>query len=113
MSQITTHVLDTALGQPAKGITIRLEKPAGIDKWEVIASGVTNDDGRIADLLKEGQILMPGIYRMVFETGPYLEANHVPGFYPVVPVIFETKDTSHYHIPLLLNPFGYSTYRGS
>lgn len=113
MSQITTHVLDTSQGKPAEGIRISLQKPIGPDRWETITSGVTNSDGRIADFLPAEQVIAPGIYRMLFETGSYFAKNGVAGFYPKVPVIFEIKDTEHYHIPLLLNPFGYSTYRGS
>lgn len=113
MSQITTHVLDTAQGKPAEGIRISLQRPTGSEKWETITSGITNDDGRIPDFLPSGQTIEPGIYRMLFETGVYFEKNGVQGFYPEVPVIFEIRDTEHYHIPLLLNPFGYSTYRGS
>lgn len=114
MSQITTHVLDTAKGIPAEGITISLQQPASEEnKWENIANGITNSDGRIPDFLEEDKVLSPGIYRMLFETGPYFEKNHESGFYPYVPVVFEIHDTEHYHVPLLLNPFGYSTYRGS
>ena len=113
MSQITTHVLDTAKGSPAEGIMISLQKPVGTDSWETITSGTTNSDGRIPNFLGEDQQIPPGIYRMVFETKAYFAKENTTGFYPEVPVIFEIKDTEHYHIPLLLNPFGYSTYRGS
>ncbi len=112
MSQITTHVLDTSKGRPAEGIRISLQRPAG-DDWEEITSGTTNEDGRIANFLPTDQVIPPGVYRMLFETGAYFEKEGKEGFYPEVPVIFEIKDTEHYHIPLLLNPFGYSTYRGS
>ncbi len=113
MSQITTHVLDTSKGIPAKGITIRLQKPAGNDQWEDIVNGETNDDGRIPGFLPDDKVIEPGVYRMLFETKAYFESNQVDGFYPYAPVVFEIKDTEHYHIPLLLNPYGYSTYRGS
>jgi len=113
MSQITTHVLDTSIGKPAEGIKISLQKPLGNYQWDTIASGTTNADGRIANLLDPANILEPGTYRMYFETKSYFEANGVEGFYPYVPIIFQINDNSHYHIPLLLNPFGYSTYRGS
>lgn len=112
MSQITTHVLDTAKGLPAEGIRISLQKPDGKD-WEDITSGITNGDGRVENFLPTDQVIEPGIYRMLFETGAYFEKEGEEGFYPEVPVIFEIKDTEHYHIPLLLSPFGYSTYRGS
>lgn len=113
MSQITTHVLDTSKGMPAEGIRISLQKPTGPEQWETITSGITNKDGRIADFLPAGQVIEPGIYRMLFETKNYFDQHDVKSFYPEVPVIFEIMDTEHYHIPLLLNPFGYSTYRGS
>lgn len=113
MSQITTHILDTSAGCPAEGIQIQLQKPQGKGHWETITKGVTNSDGRIAGFLPEDQTLAPGIYRMLFEVKPYFEQKGIPCFYPYVPVVFEIMDTAHYHVPLLLNPFGYSTYRGS
>lgn len=113
MSQITTHVLDTSKGLPAEGITIKLQKPVGEDRWEDIASGITNNDGRIPNFLPADKVVAPGIYRMYFETKPYFEKQGIKGFYPYVPIVFEIHDTEHYHVPLLLNPFGISTYRGS
>lgn len=113
MSQITTHVLDTSKGKPAEGIRISLQRPIGLDQWEEITSGVTNSDGRVPNFMAEDQVIAPGIYRMLFETKAYFENNNTKGFYPEVPVIVEIKDTAHCHIPLLLSPFGYSTYRGS
>jgi 5-hydroxyisourate hydrolase len=113
MSQITTHVLDTATGRPAAGIRITLQQPAGEDVWEDIVAGVTNDDGRIPGFVPAERVLQPGVYRMLFRTGDYFRATGTAGFYPFVPVVFEIRDTEHYHVPLLLNPYGYSTYRGS
>ncbi len=112
MSQITTHILDTSLGKPAEGVQISLQQKKGAD-WETIASGKTNSDGRVADLLEEGKTVAPGVYRMFFETGPYYEKLKTKTFYPEVGIVFETFDEAHYHVPLLLNPFGFSTYRGS
>lgn len=112
MSQITTHVLDTSLGKPAEGIEICLQQQNGTE-WKTIASGFTNSDGRIGDLLPTDKLLSPGIYRMFFETGEYYERLNIKTFYPEVTIVFETFDTEHYHVPLLLNPFGFSTYRGS
>lgn len=111
-SPITTHVLDTGSGRPAAGLTITLEREAegGFAK---VSSSQTNDDGRIADLMKPGT-LEPGTFRMTFETGPYYAAQGQKTFYPSVTVLFEIERTDeHYHVPLLLSPFGYSTYRGS
>lgn len=112
MSQITTHILDTTIGKPASGVEIHLQKP-GTSGWETIASGTTNSDGRIPDLLAKGEKLPTGNYSMLFEVSPYFERQKTTSFYPKVRIEFIVSDDSHYHIPLLLNPFGYSTYRGS
>ncbi|MEO7522528.1 MAG: 2-oxo-4-hydroxy-4-carboxy-5-ureidoimidazoline decarboxylase [Ferruginibacter sp.] len=113
VSQLTTHVLDTSVGKPGENITIRLKKPAINGGWQTMAQGITNADGRIADLLPAGKNLKPGNYKMVFETGYYFLKNNVKGFYPEVEIQFTVFDDAHYHVPLLINPFGYSTYRGS
>jgi len=112
VSQLTTHVLDTSLGKPGKDITIRL-KQFSDGTWQTMAQGVTNADGRIADLLPPNRSVVPGNYKMVFETGNYFTANNIKGFYPIVEIDFTVFDDEHYHVPLLINPFGYSTYRGS
>lgn len=111
-SQITTHVLDTSLGRPGRGLSIRLKARIG-EQWLAIAQGVSNEDGRIADLLPPGRTLAPGHYRMSFDTGKYFDSLNIQGFYPEVEITFTTFGRSHYHVPLLINPFGYSTYRGS
>jgi len=104
VSLVTTHVLDTAAGRPAAGIDVRLE----FDGAE-IARGRTDDDGRIRDLGPDE--LAPGVYRLVFDTGAYLGPD---AFYPDVTVSFRIADgAQHHHVPLLLSPFAYSTYRGS
>ncbi|MES2836648.1 MAG: hydroxyisourate hydrolase [Bacteroidota bacterium] len=113
MSQITTHILDTSKGKPAQGVLIVLEKPTNDGLWIVIGKGETNSDGRLPGLLSNDVTLNPGIYRLVFDTASYFKAQGIKAFYPSVTITFETKDTSHYHVPLLLNPFGFSTYRGS
>ena len=113
MSQITTHVLDTTRGLPAQNLSITLfsQTPQG---WDELAAGVTNADGRIAGLLSDDVVLPAGVYRMHFATKAYFEANNEQGFYPYVDIVFELDGSaSHYHIPLLLTAFGYSTYRGS
>ena len=113
MSPITTHALDTSLGRPARGLTITLSQRSSDLSWMRLASGVTNDDGRITNLLEPGQ-LQPGVYQMHFDTGSYHLAHGIEGFYPEASIVFEVKDPSqHYHIPLLISPYGYSTYRGS
>ncbi len=111
-SQITTHVLDTSIGKPCKDITIQLKRLSD-NNWITIAQGVTNTDGRIADLLPPGRILLPGNYCLVFYTKAYFDTQGIMGFYPEVAIQFSLFDDTHYHVPLLINPFGYSTYRGS
>lgn len=112
MSAITTHVLDTALGRPAAGVTVRLERMAGHPVE--IGTASTDQDGRVSDLGPAA--VEPGTYRLVFDTAGYCQAQR-PGeeaFFPEVTVTFTVQDAHrHYHVPLLLSPFGYSTYRGS
>ena len=112
MSQITTHILDTTRGKPAANITIVLYR-GGNDEWTEIARGKTNNDGRIANLLKIEDVLQMGIYKLRFETKDYFDKDRIPTFYPYVEIVFDIQSGDHYHVPLLLNPFGYSTYRGS
>ena len=114
MSTITTHVLDTSIGGPATGVSVLLERRTGHGEWSAVGRGETNADGRLAILMPIDDPLTSGIYRMTFDTGRYFEAQGVQGFYPEVVVVFETGAAeSHYHVPLLLSPFGYSTYRGT
>ncbi|MGW5648829.1 hydroxyisourate hydrolase [Saccharopolyspora sp. NPDC003752] len=111
MSAVTTHVLDAARGAPAAGVAIRLEAAKGAD-WTAIAAGRTDDDGRIKDLGPDR--LEAGDYRLTFETGEYFDRQGVATFYPQVQITFRIADPAqHYHVPLLLSPFAYSTYRGS
>jgi 5-hydroxyisourate hydrolase len=113
MSPITTHVLDTALGRPAVGIAVVLERMEGQDSWSELGRGTTNAEGRVTTLLPDGTRLAAGNYRLRFETGAYFVSGGVAGFYPQVDVVFRVDDAGqHYHVPLLLSPFGYSTYRG-
>ena len=112
MSQVTTHVLDTAAGKPGRNISVRLMHKAN-DAWDTIAQGITDNDGRIADLLPPGKTLVAGTYKMIFETGHYYSEKNIKTFYPRVEILFTFSDDSHYHVPLLISPFGYSTYRGS
>jgi 5-hydroxyisourate hydrolase len=114
MSQITTHILDTSLGKPAEDVAIQLHQQQANGEWLLLGEGKTNSDGRIADLLDNDTILAAGTYRMHFATAGYFEKQNLSVFYPWAEVVFNiTGDGQHYHIPLLLNPFGYSTYRGS
>jgi 5-hydroxyisourate hydrolase len=112
-SPITSHVLDTALGLPARGLGVRLDVLETGGNWRVLGTGLTDADGRVSGLLASG-VLEAGTYRLSFETGAYHRAQGRTGFYPRVDIIFEVVETTaHYHVPLLLSPFGYSTYRGS
>jgi 5-hydroxyisourate hydrolase len=114
MSPITTHVLDTALGRPAAGVPVCLELQDGSAQWRELGRGRTDADGRCRALLPDGHVLASGVYRITFETGSYFSTLGVQGFYPSVPVVFEIREPAqHYHVPLLVSPFGYSTYRGS
>ncbi|MBM7503142.1 hydroxyisourate hydrolase [Agromyces aurantiacus] len=108
-SHVTTHVLDAALGRPAVGVPVRLDRLADED-WAEIAAATTDDDGRASQLGPEA--LAAGVYRVVFDTRAYFGDR--PTFYPEVVIVFELADASeHYHVPLLLSPYAYSTYRGS
>lgn len=108
MSELSTHVLDTALGRPASGVRVRLENPEGA----VVGRGSTDADGRLDRIGPEH--LDAGTYRLHFDTGAYFATSGQSGFYPEVVVTVELSDPEgHYHVPLLLSPFAYSTYRGS
>jgi len=110
-SHVTSHVLDAARGRPAAGVAVRLEELLdGV--WTPRAQSRTDEDGRVSAL--GPQALPAGVYRVVFDTGSYFEAAGVQTFYPEVSVTFTlAEEGEHYHVPLLLSPFGYSTYRGS
>lgn len=112
-SPITLHVLDTSLGKPAAGLKVALERSTS-QGWKLLAHGITDDDGRCSQLLPPEAKVEPGVYRIIYETGAYFTAQTLKGFYPHVTVEFEiVASASHYHVPLLLSPFGYTTYRGS
>ena len=114
MSGITTHVLDTAAGRPARGVPVRLEVRSGGRGWVTLAERATDADGRVRDLLADGSKLDAGTYRLTFGTGAYFTAQGQATFFPEVTVVFEVREpTQHHHVPLLVSPYGYSTYRGS
>jgi 5-hydroxyisourate hydrolase len=114
MSIITTHVLDTSRGRPANGVRVRLELETADGSWKQIGKGVSDADGRVRDLLPSGFALHSGVYRLTFDTEAYFAAQNIEGFYREITVLFTIRDPAeHYHVPLLLSPFGYSTYRGS
>jgi 5-hydroxyisourate hydrolase len=111
---ISTHVLDTSLGRPAPAVPVHLERQSSSGTWQTVVSGETDSGGRCRDLVPSGAPLSPGVYRITFDTERYFGALRVEGLYPVVAVTFRVRETaSHYHIPLLVSPNGYTTYRGS
>jgi 5-hydroxyisourate hydrolase len=114
MKRISTHVLDVVHGKPAKNVPVRLEKQNAPGDWRLLTSGRTDHDGRCAQLLPEGEELSAGVYRLSFDTGSYHAAQNIAALYPVVEVTFQVRDgESNFHIPLLLSPNSYTTYRGS
>ncbi|MEA1881450.1 MAG: hydroxyisourate hydrolase [Candidatus Marinimicrobia bacterium] len=113
-SQITTHVLDTAQGQPAENIQVILEIKRTEESWETLCEGRTDANGRINNLLTNNDPISLGIYRLTFDVAPYFQSHGVDSFYSSIPIVFTISNTDkHTHVPLLLSPFGYSTYRGS
>jgi len=108
VSQLTTHVLDTSTGIPGRAIVIKLKK-----NKTVVTEGITNRDGRIPDLLPSELVLKAGDYTLFFDTYSYYQEKNIETFYPFVEINFTITGDEHYHVPLLINPFGYSTYRGS
>jgi 5-hydroxyisourate hydrolase len=114
MSAISTHVLDIARGRPASDVAVRLEREESADCWRLIGEGRTDQNGRCAELLNTSEKLAAGKYRIHFDTGSYFAAQNMEGLYPLVTVEFGVRaGDAHYHIPLLLSPNGYTTYRGS
>ena len=110
---LSVHVLNLENGLPSPGVNVTLEKHVG-QNWQPLAQGVTNEQGRIGELFPEKQAMEAGQYRVVFKTGDYFKKAGRDTFFPEIPVIFEVKNADqHYHIPLLLSPYGFSTYRGS
>ena len=111
-SQITTHVLDVSQGRPAANVSVTLEVSAG-GTWKELSRGATDIQGRLGSLATPTP-LPEGTYRLVFDSGSYFKSQNSIGFYPQVSIAFDVRDPAqHYHVPLLLSPYGYSTYRGS
>jgi 5-hydroxyisourate hydrolase len=114
VNRFSTHVLDTALGLPAAGMTVVLDFADPSGHWQTIAAVETDQDGRCPNLLPEGGALRAGQYRLRFETGSYHAAHSVKGLYPSVDITVTVRPgDEHLHVPLLLSPNGYTTYRGS
>ncbi len=113
MKRISTHVLDLVRGKPAIDVPVRLEKQDGTGDWLLLASALTDHEGRCPQLLAEGE-LAAGVYRLTFDTGNYFALQKMAALYPVVEITFQVQaGESHFHIPLLLSPNGYTTYRGT
>lgn len=112
-SPITTHVLDLSHGKPAVGVPVTLERRDSTqDEWSLLKRSATDADGRVGDLMDSSTKAHPGVYRLTFETAAYFRDERT--FYPYAQIVFTIDDsTAHYHVPLLLSPFGYSTYRGT
>jgi 5-hydroxyisourate hydrolase len=114
MKRISTHILDLVQGKPAKDLPVRLEKQMSTGDWRLLTSTHTDHEGRCPQLLPDEADLSSGIYRLIFATGTYFALAKIAALYPVVEVTFQVQDReSHFHIPLLLSPNGYTTYRGS
>jgi 5-hydroxyisourate hydrolase len=114
MTRISTHVLDIAQGKSAKDVPVRLERREPAGEWARLNSSHTDSDGRCAQLLPEGETLRAGLYRLAFDIASYHLAHNIEGLYPVVEITFQVREgDTQFHIPLLLSPHGYTTYRGS
>jgi 5-hydroxyisourate hydrolase len=113
MSRITTHVLDVSIGRPAANVPVMLEGQSPAGHWTEVARGITDVDGRLREW-PAAKAVAAGTYRLTFDTHAYFATHKITSLYPQVVIVFEVRDAQeHYHIPLLLSPFGYSTYRGS
>lgn len=113
MSGLSTHVLDTSRGRPAAGVPVTLERRRG-GAWGELSQAVTDADGRVRSLLPAGEALAAGEYRLTFALADWFAAAGREAFYPEATIVFRvTRPDEHHHVPLLLAPFGYSTYRGS
>ena len=114
MSTISTHILDTARGKPANGVAVYLESQKIDETWEQLTHAWTDEEGRVKPFFLLEAPLKGGTYRLVFDTESYFSALDSNCFYPQVCVVFNIgDDPQHYHIPLLISPYGYSTYRGT
>jgi 5-hydroxyisourate hydrolase len=110
---LSTHVLDTSIGRPARGMRVRLELRKAGDSWIELGTFTTDADGRIPALIASGREAGPGTYRLTFSVAAYYNALSTGTFYTDVSIEFVVRDDTHHHVPLLVSPYGYSTYRGS
>lgn len=110
--QLSSHILDIHTGKPAPGVTISLSRQDTSGRWSVIEERKTDENGRVKDFLEATPEGHPGIYKLTYQVGPYFEAQGQDSFYPFIEVVFQIKDNAHYHVPITLSPYGYSTYGG-
>lgn len=114
MSTISTHILDIGRGMPASGVAVYLQLQNTDETWTELSHAWTDEDGRVKPFFLVGEALQVGTYRLVFDTEEYFSRIDIKSFYPQVSVVFRIgNELQHYHVPLLLSPYGYSTYRGS
>lgn len=111
--QLSSHILDINRGKPVSGVRITLSKQGKDARWTVIDEKQTDKDGRVKDFLERDGHDHTGIYKLTYHIGPYFESQEQSSFYPFIEVVFEITDNQHYHVPITLSPYGYSTYRGS
>ncbi len=111
--QLSSHILDNTLGKPATGVKITLSKQDNKGNWKQVDEKYTDNNGRITDFIKQDGKNNTGIYKLTYHTQPYFKKLDQASFYPFIEVVFELKDNEHYHVPITLSAFGYSTYRGS
>ena len=110
---LSVHVLNLQSGLPSAGVSVSLDKQEG-DKWVHLSNGVTNEQGRIPSLYPDEKVIEKGNYRVTFKTGEWFEKHHTPTFFPEIPIIFKADGSvPYYHIPLLISPYGFSSYRGN
>lgn len=111
--QLSSHILDIFKGAPASGVSIKLEKYDEKSKlWSFVEEKITDSNGRISDFLASDKSNV-GIYKLTYLTSPYFKKNNLESFYPFIEVVFQIKDNNHYHVPITLSAYGYSTYRGN
>lgn len=111
--QLSSHILDINVGKPASGVKITLSRQEAPDRWVPVEERTTDENGRVKDFLEEKSTGNTGVYKLTYHVAPYFESQGQDSFYPFIEVVFQIKDGAHYHVPITLSPYGYSTYRGS
>lgn len=111
--QLSSHILDINVGKPVPGVKITLSRQEAPDRWVVLEERTTDENGRVKDFLEEKPTGNTGVYKLTYHVAPYFESQGQDSFYPFIEVVFQIKDGAHYHVPITLSPYGYSTYRGS